>query len=53
VLVDPLDVGAIAAGIEEAVARRDDLRTLGLARAKAYSWTAVGDAVETVWRELA
>jgi glycosyltransferase involved in cell wall biosynthesis len=53
VLVDPLDVDAIAAGIEEAVARRDDLRTLGLARAKAYSWTAVGDAVETVWRELA
>ena len=52
VLVDPLDVGAIAAGIEEASARHDELRELGLARATAYSWAAVGDAVETVWREL-
>src|SRR5262249_50103890 len=30
VLVDPLDPGAIAAGIEDAVARRDELRPLGL-----------------------
>jgi len=53
VLVDPLDVHSIAAGIGEATARHDELRALGLARAKAYSWTAVADAVETVWRELA
>jgi glycosyltransferase involved in cell wall biosynthesis len=53
VLVDPLDVGAIAAGIEEAVARREELRTLGLARARTYSWASVADAVEGVWRELA
>ena len=52
VLVDPLDVDAIAAGIEEAVARHGELRTLGAARAQDYSWRAVGDAVETVWREL-
>ena len=52
VLVDPLDVDAIAAGIEEAGVRHDELRALGLERAKAYSWTAVGDAVEAVWREL-
>jgi glycosyltransferase involved in cell wall biosynthesis len=52
-VVDPLDVADIAAGIEEAVARRDELRRRGLARASAYSWDAVGDAVERVWRELA
>ena len=53
VLVDPLDVDAIAAGIEEAAARRDELRALGLERARAYSWAVVADAVEAVWRELA
>jgi glycosyltransferase involved in cell wall biosynthesis len=53
VLVDPLDVDAIAAGIEQAATRRDELRTLGLARAQAYSWDGVADAVEGVWRELA
>ena len=53
VLVDPLDEEAIAAGIEEASGRRDELRALGLARSNAYSWKAVADAVEHVWRELA
>ena len=53
VLVDPLDVEAIAAGIEEAVARRDELRDRGLERARAYTWEGVADSVEHVWRELA
>lgn len=53
VLVDPLEVEAIAAGIAEAVARRDELRARGLARAQAYTWDGVADAVEGVWRELA
>ncbi len=52
VLVDPLDVDAIATGIEEAAARHQELRALGLVRAKDYSWRAVGDAVEAVWRDL-
>jgi hypothetical protein len=51
--VDPLDVEAIAAGIEEVSSRRDELRPLGLERAGTYSWRAVADAVERVWRELA
>jgi len=38
VLVDPHDARAIAAGIEEALARRDQLRPLGRARAHAFSW---------------
>ena len=53
VLVDPLDVASIAAGIEEAVRRRDELHARGLERARAYSWASVADAVERVWRELA
>jgi glycosyltransferase involved in cell wall biosynthesis len=38
VLVDPEDVSSIAAGIEEAIARREELRAAGLRRARAYSW---------------
>jgi len=40
VLVDPHDVSSIAAGIEEAIARRDELRAAGLRRTSAYSWDA-------------
>ena len=53
VLVDPLDVAAIAAGIEEAGSRREELRARGIERAAGFSWTSVGDAVERTWRELA
>ena len=53
VLVDPLDPGAIAAGIEEAVSRRDELRRLGLDRARAYSWEAAARATEAVYAEVA
>jgi glycosyltransferase involved in cell wall biosynthesis len=53
VLVEPLSVESIAAGIAEADTRHDELRALGLERAKAFSWASVADAVERVWRELA
>jgi len=38
VLVDPEAVESISAGIEEAIARRDELRAAGLRRARDYSW---------------
>jgi glycosyltransferase involved in cell wall biosynthesis len=38
VLVDPLDVDAIAAAIDAASRRRDELAALGLRRAQAYGW---------------
>ena len=44
VLVDPLDVASIAAGIEEADRRRGELVPLGLARARAYSWERAVEA---------
>ena len=53
VLVDPLDVSAIAAGIEEAVARRDELIPAGATRAREFPWSRSADAVEALWRELA
>jgi glycosyltransferase involved in cell wall biosynthesis len=42
VLVDPTDVGSIAAGIREAMARRDELGAAGWARAAGRTWLDVG-----------
>lgn len=42
VLVDPTDVGSIAAGIREAIARRDELGKAGWARAASRTWLDVG-----------
>jgi glycosyltransferase involved in cell wall biosynthesis len=53
VLVDPYDSAAIAAGIAEAVARRDELRRLGLERARAFSWDEAARATAELYRELA
>jgi glycosyltransferase involved in cell wall biosynthesis len=52
VLVDPLDVSSIADGIGQAVARRDELVPLGLARARKFTWEHAADSVEELWREL-
>jgi len=52
VLVDALDIAAIAAGIAEAEERREELRPLGLERARAFTWAHAADAVEALWREL-
>ncbi len=53
VLVDPLDPDAIAAGMAEAVDRRDELRQLGLERARAFDWREVARATVEVYREAA
>ena len=52
VLVDPLDVDSIAAGVVEAVSRREELVALGLARAREFMWARAADEVEALWREL-
>jgi glycosyltransferase involved in cell wall biosynthesis len=52
VLVDASDPAAIAAGIDEAERRRDELVALGLERAQRFSWQHAGDLVEDVWRDL-
>jgi glycosyltransferase involved in cell wall biosynthesis len=53
VLVDARDPDAVAAGIGDAIARREELVPAGLARASAFTWTAAADRVEALWRELA
>jgi glycosyltransferase involved in cell wall biosynthesis len=52
VLVDPRDPASIAAGIDEAWRRRDDLREIGLLRASMFTWRRSADIVEDLWREL-
>ncbi len=53
VLVDPLDVESIAAGIREAIARRDELRAAGLERASDFTWDKAAKATADVYREAA
>jgi glycosyltransferase involved in cell wall biosynthesis len=53
VLVDALDVAAIAAGIEAAIGRRDALRALGVERARAYSWDETARLTLAAYREAA
>jgi len=53
VLVDPLDVSSIAAGIAEAKGRRDELVPLGLTRVGEFTWERAANSVEALWRELA
>jgi glycosyltransferase involved in cell wall biosynthesis len=53
VLVDPHDAEAIAAGIVEAIERRDELVPRGLARASELTWERAADAVVALWEELA
>ena len=51
VLVDPRDPAGIARGIEEAAARRDELRRLGLERARLANWASVAAQTVEVYRE--
>jgi glycosyltransferase involved in cell wall biosynthesis len=53
VLVDAQDTAEIAAGIERAVAERDELVLRGLERARSFTWDAVAAATVDVYREAA
>jgi alpha-1,3-rhamnosyl/mannosyltransferase len=53
VLVDPLDVASIAAGIEAADRRRDELVLLGLERARHYTWDRAVDSAVAGYRKAA
>jgi glycosyltransferase involved in cell wall biosynthesis len=52
VLVDPADPVAIAAGIEEAIGRREELLRRGRERAQEFSWARSAAATADVYREL-
>jgi glycosyltransferase involved in cell wall biosynthesis len=51
VWVDPLDTGSIAAGLREAIERRDELGALGPARAARYDWRRAAKEHVRVYRE--
>jgi len=53
VLVDPLDPGEIAAGIERAAFEREELGRRGRERARQFTWARVADATVDVYREAA
>jgi glycosyltransferase involved in cell wall biosynthesis len=53
VLVDARDPASVAAGIEEADRRRDELRAAGLGRAQSFTWRRSADLVEALWRDVA
>jgi glycosyltransferase involved in cell wall biosynthesis len=53
VLVDPTDVDSIRAGIERAIAERDELGRRGPERAAGYTWEAAAEATVRVYEEAA
>ena len=53
VAVDALDPDAIAAGLEEAAARREELGRAGIERARSYTWQAAARATLEVYRAVA
>jgi glycosyltransferase involved in cell wall biosynthesis len=53
VLFDPLDPDAIAAGIDQALARSDELAARGLRRAAAFTWDETARAHDRVYALLA
>lgn len=53
VLVDPYDVSSIAAGIEAADRRRDELIRLGRERARLYTWERAAEAAVAAYGKAA
>jgi glycosyltransferase involved in cell wall biosynthesis len=51
VLVDAHDPAAIAEGVEEAIARRAELRERGLARARGFSWDETAAGTRAVYED--
>ena len=52
VLVDPLSVESIAAGVSEAMANRDQLRVGSIARATEVTWSSSTEATVNAYREV-
>jgi glycosyltransferase involved in cell wall biosynthesis len=52
VLVDPRDPVSIAEGIEQATARREELATRGLERARSFTWERIAAETWKVYEEV-
>jgi glycosyltransferase involved in cell wall biosynthesis len=53
VLIDPVDVASISAGINDALARRDELAALGRAHAATQTWERTAALVVEAYAEAA
>jgi glycosyltransferase involved in cell wall biosynthesis len=53
VLVDPLDPASIAAGLDQAASRREELAARGLERARGFTWYRVAAETRKVYEEAA
>ena len=53
VLVDPLDPASIAAGLEQASSRREELAARGLERARGFTWDRIAAETWKVYEEAA
>ncbi|MGB2953043.1 MAG: glycosyltransferase family 1 protein [Gaiellaceae bacterium] len=53
IAVDPLDADMIAAGLEEAIARKDELASRGVERAARFSWREAARSHAELYREVA
>jgi glycosyltransferase involved in cell wall biosynthesis len=53
VRIDPEDPAAIASAIEDAIARRQELGSLGLAHASRFTWRAAGETMLRGYEEAA
>jgi glycosyltransferase involved in cell wall biosynthesis len=52
VLVDPRDPESIAAGMDSAMARREELAAAGRRRAAEYTWERTGGLLVDAYREV-
>jgi alpha-1,3-rhamnosyl/mannosyltransferase len=52
VRADPTSPEALAAGIRDALARRDELHAAGLAHAAQFTWRGAGEAILRAYEEL-
>jgi len=53
IVVPPDDVGAIADGIEAAIARHEELRPRGIERARGFSWDEAARLTQAVYEDAA
>ena len=51
--VDPEDAGSVAAGLREAIQRREELRYVLPEQARAYTWSRTAQGIERVWEAIA
>jgi len=50
--VDPGDAASVAAGLQQAIQRREELRYVLPERARSYTWARTAEGIEQVWEAI-